>query len=422
MPSFKIVTLGCKVNSYESQALREILINNHYIENDNPDVIIINTCAVTSMAEHKSRQKVSSLAKKYPSSTIVVCGCSSQLHKDNYKSINGVNIIIGNNNHSEIIELLNSFNNDKKQIVKVDTSTRLRTYQNLKISSFDEKIRAFVKIGDGCNNFCSYCIIPFTRGNLRSRDKDEILCEIKTLVNNGYKEIVLTGIDSASYGYEFANYKFNDLLKDIIKIDKLKRLRISSIEASQIDDEFIDILKSSKIVTPHLHIPLQSGCDSVLQRMRRKYTCEEFYNKIKKIKDEIPNIALACDVIVGFPGETEEEFAATYEFIKKCGFAFLHVFPYSPREGTLASTMDNQISNSIKKQRVNTLIELGKKLNYEYQLKFVGKKVNVLIESYNSKTNLYHGLTDNYLSCYIESENNLINQFVEYSYILIDND
>ena len=418
MSSFKIVTLGCKVNSYESQAVREILLNNNYIENDNPDIIVVNTCAVTSMAEHKSRQKVSSLSKKYPNAIIIVSGCSSQLHVNSYKDITNVKIIIGNNNHQEIISLLNKYKETGNQIINVDRSTRLRTFQNLSITSFDEKVRAFVKIGDGCNNFCSYCIIPYTRGNLRSRNKEEILCEIKSLIQNGYQEIVLTGIDSASYGIEFDNYKFNDLLKDILLIDGLKRLRISSIEASQIDDEFISILKSSSIIAPHLHIPLQSGCDTVLQRMRRKYTCDEFYSKIEKIKQQIPDIALACDVIVGFPGESEEEFNSTFNFIKKCGFAFLHVFPYSPREGTLASTMPNQISNNIKKDRVSKLIELGNTLSKEYQEKFIGKSVSVLIESYNPKTNLYHGLTEHYISCYVSSKEDIINKFVEIKYSL----
>lgn len=418
MTSFLILTLGCKVNTYESQALRELLLNEGYIEQTPPDIIIVNTCAVTSMAEHKSRQKVSSLSKKYPNALIIVCGCSSQLHKDRYSDIS--DIIIGNNNHLELLALIKEFTNTKKQIIKVDTSTRLRTFQNLKISSFEEKVRAFVKIGDGCNNFCSYCIIPFSRGNLRSRNPKEILCEIETLIKNGYKEIVLTGIDSASYGEDLTNYKFNDLLKDILKINGLFRLRISSIEASQIDDEFISIMKSSSIIAPHLHIPLQSGSNTVLKRMKRKYNCDEFYQKIKKIKKEVPDIALACDVIVGFPQETEEEFLETYNFIKKCGFAFLHIFPYSPREGTYASTMPNQIPSQIKKERVNKLIILGNQLTKSYKEKFIGKKLNVLIENFDKQKKQYHGLSENYLDCYISSTDNIINIVLEYEYKIND--
>ena len=416
--NFKIITLGCKVNSYESQAMKEILIRNGYEESvsKEADILIVNSCAVTHVAEHKSRQKVSSLAKNNPNSIVIVCGCSSQLHPDKMKDIDNVAIVIGNNNHSEIISLIERFKSEKKQIVEVDRNTRLRTYQRLNISSFSEKIRSFVKIGDGCNNFCSYCIIPYTRGNLRSRDKDEILCEIKTLVSNGYKEVVITGIDSASYGIEFEDYKFNDLLEDITKIENLKRLRISSIEASQMDERFISILKSNEVITPHLHIPLQSGSDTVLKRMRRKYTCDQFYEKVKRIQDEIPLIALACDVIVGFPGETEEEFMETYNFIKKCNFAFLHVFPYSPREGTYAATMKEQVKNHIKKERVARLINLGKELELNYKQKFVGKEVKVLIENYDKKKEKYHGLTPNYLDVYLESDKDLVNEIVTVTY------
>ena len=415
---FKIITLGCKVNSYESQAMKEMLIRNGYEESvsKEADILIVNSCAVTHVAEHKSRQKVSSLAKNNPNSIVIVCGCSSQLHPDKMKDIDNVAIVIGNNNHSEIISLIERFKSEKKQIVEVDRNTRLRTYQRLNISSFSEKIRSFVKIGDGCNNFCSYCIIPYTRGNLRSRDKDEILCEIKTLVSNGYKEVVITGIDSASYGIEFEDYKFNDLLEDITKIENLKRLRISSIEASQMDERFISILKSNEVITPHLHIPLQSGSDTVLKRMRRKYTCDQFYEKVKRIQDEIPLIALACDVIVGFPGETEEEFMETYNFIKKCNFAFLHVFPYSPREGTYAATMKDQVKDHIKKERVSRLINLGKELELNYKQKFVGKEVKVLIENYDKKKEKYHGLTPNYLDVYLESDKDLVNEIVTVTY------
>ena len=420
MKTFLINTLGCKVNAYESQAVKEILLKNGYIERNDkdPDVVIINTCAVTKMAEHKSRQKVSSLAKKYPSSIIVVCGCSSQLHPNSYSQIEGVDIVIGNNNHLEIMTLLEKYNKEHKQQISLDDSTRKRTYQNIKITSFDEKVRAFVKIGDGCDNFCAYCIIPFTRGKLRSRPREEILDEIKALIKNDYKEIVLTGIDSASYGREFDDYKFDDLLEDILKIEGLKRLRISSIEASQITDRFISLMKNNKIVAPHLHIPLQSGSDTVLKRMRRKYTCDEFYKTILKIKTELPDVALACDVIVGFPGESEEEFIETYQFIEKCGFAFLHVFPYSIREGTLAASMKNQIPSAIKKQRVASLIQLGNRLSNEYALKFVGKELEVLVESYDEASGLYKGYSENYLDCYLTSENNVVNQIVKINYFI----
>ena len=417
MTNFKIITLGCKVNSYESQAVREMFLSRGYVESNgkSADIFLINSCAVTHVAEHKSRQKVSSISKNNPDSIIIVCGCSSQLHPLKYEELKGASIIIGNNNHNEILSLIDEFSVTKKQIVKVDTSTRNRTYQNLKITSFSDKVRAFVKISDGCNNFCAYCVIPYTRGNLRCRDKDEILCEIKNLVNNDYKEVVITGIDSVSYSYG-EEYKFNDLLKDIASIDGLKRLRISSVEASQMDDRFIGILKNNPCVARHLHIPLQSGSDTVLKRMKRKYTCDEFYSKIKNIQEKIPLIALACDVIVGIPGETEEEFNETYNFIKKCNFAFLHVFPYSIREGTPAASMENQVPDQMKKERVRRLIELGNELSSNYKKKFVDQEVEVLIENYDKKTNTYHGLTSNYLDVYVESEEDLINKIIKVKY------
>ena len=416
MKKFYITTLGCKVNSYESQAIKEILFSHGYEEGLPPDLIIINTCAVTKMAEHKSRQKVSSLHKMYPNAIMVSLGCSSQLHKNDFLNIEGVNIVLGNNNHKDILKAIDEYLKTNKQVCLVDNDVRHRKYQNLKITSFDEKVRAFVKIGDGCNNFCSYCIIPLNRGNLRSRDKDEIICEIKNLIKNNYQEIVITGIDIGSYGKEFTNYNFNDLLEDILKIDGLKRLKISSIEASQIDDRFINILRNSNVLMPHLHIPLQSGSDTVLKRMNRKYTCAEFYTKIKKIKEELPDVALACDVIVGFPSESEEEFNETYNFIQKCVFSFLHVFPYSIREGTVASKLPNQVNSNIKKERVKKLIELGNKLTEEYKEKNIGKTLHVLIENYDEKTKLYHGLTENYLDYYLPSEENIINKIIEITY------
>ena len=412
---FKIVTLGCKVNSYESQAVRESLIEEGYTEGEDPDLIIVNTCAVTGVAEHKSRQRVSSFKKKYPEAIVVACGCSSQMHRDSFSSI-GADIVIGNNNHRDLIDLISRFRKERMPIVEVDTSVRLRNYQPLRITTFDEKVRAFVKIGDGCDNFCSYCIIPLNRGNLRSRDPSEILCEIRTLVSNSYREIVITGIDSASYGKEFIDYRFDDLLEDILHIDGLKRLRISSIEASQMTERFLKMMEKSPVVQRHLHIPLQSGSDTVLKRMKRKYTCAEFYEKICRIRQVLPDVALACDVIVGFPGETEEEFQETFRFIERCNFAFLHVFPYSSREGTPAAAMKDQVPPGVKHERVLRLIELGERLSASYAASFVGKEVEVLVESYDAKKDCCRGFSGNYLECEIAGGKDRINRIVRIRY------
>lgn len=421
MKFYKTLALGCKVNTYEIQAIKELLDKNGYQEShdDKCDVFIVNTCAVTQVGEQKSRQMIRKAIKKYPNATHVVMGCYSQLHPEIVKDIDNTAIILGTTNRSKIIELLNEYEKNKHQIVLVNKENRKEDYECLKITSYSENTRAFIKIQDGCNNFCSYCIIPYTRGNFRSRPKEEIFNEIKELCDHGFLEIVLTGIDSAGYGKEFKDnsYRFNDLLKDIIeKEPRLKRIRISSMEESELDDEFIDILRNNPVVAPHLHIPLQSGSETVLKRMRRKYNKEQFKSTIDKIRKAVPNIALACDVIVGFPGETEEEFVECMEFIKECGFNYLHVFPYSIREGTPASKMENQVDPRIKKERVHRLIELGEKLKEDYENQFVGEELNVIVETYNPRTKLYQGYSDNYIEVKVSSDENVLGQYISVKY------
>lgn len=421
MKFYKTLALGCKVNTYEIQAIKELLDKNGYQEShdDKCDVFIVNTCAVTQVGEQKSRQMIRKAIKKYPNATHVVMGCYSQLHPEIVKDIDNTAIILGTTNRSKIIELLNEYEKNKQQIVLVNKENRKEDYECLKITSYSENTRAFIKIQDGCNNFCSYCIIPYTRGNFRSRPKEEIFNEIKELCDHGFLEIVLTGIDSAGYGKEFKDnsYRFNDLLKDIIeKEPRLKRIRISSMEESELDDEFIDILRNNPVVAPHLHIPLQSGSETVLKRMRRKYNKEQFKSTIDKIRKAVPNIALACDVIVGFPGETEEEFVECMEFIKECGFNYLHVFPYSIREGTPASKMENQVDPRIKKERVHRLIELGEKLKEDYENQFVGEELNVIVETYNPRTKLYQGYSDNYIEVKVSSDENILGQYISVKY------
>ncbi len=414
MKTFLLHTLGCKVNAYESEAVKEILLKNGYSEaknGDNVDLVIVNTCAVTAMAEHKSRQKISSLHNKYSKAIIAVMGCSSQLHKDVIKDIDGVDILMGNNQHSHLLKNIEQYFETQKQIIDVDQNTRQREYQKLDITSFDDHIRANIKIADGCDNFCSYCIIPYIRGKFRSRDEAEILCEAQNLLKNGYKELILTGIDSASYG-EDNHASFNGLLRKLVKLPGLERLSISSIEASQIDDDFISIFKENPVIARHLHIPLQSGSETVLKRMNRKYDKEDFLAKMEKLYQADNDVFLACDVICGFPGETDEEFTETEDFIKKCHFSFLHVFPYSVREGTLAAKMKNQVPASIKKERVRKLLSLSNELYQKYQDKMNGKMMHFLFESYDQKKKLYHGLSEYFLPLDIKSDKNIINQIL----------
>ena len=420
MKYYKTLSLGCKVNTYETEAIKELLEKEGYIESHDEkcDVFVINTCAVTQVGEQKSRQMIRKSIKSNPHAIFVVMGCYSQLHPEVVKEIEGTNIILGTSRRSEIISLIKEFEEKKEQIVKVNKDNRNEEYECLNIVSYNENTRAFVKVQDGCNNFCSYCIIPYTRGGFRSRNKESILEEIHALADASFQEIVITGVDTAGYGSDKNDgYYFNDLIKDILKEEtRIKRIRISSIEASQIDDEFIEILKTNPRIASHLHIPLQSGSAGVLKRMHRKYTKEEFLERIKKIRNALPEIALACDVIVGFPGETEDEFLECVEFIKECGFNYLHVFPYSIRPGTLASKMDNQIDPKVKKDRVHRLIEVGEKLKMEYEKKFIERELDVIIESYDPKTKLYKGYSSNYIEVHVSSKEEIIGKYIVTTY------
>ncbi len=411
---FYIHTLGCKVNSYESEAIREMMINDGYLYDDkNPDVIFINTCSVTAVSDQKSRQKIRSFVKKFPHSIIVVLGCYSQMAYNFIKTIEGVNIIIGTKKRVDVVSLINQYKETNKQIILVDKTSLDEDYEPLSISSYSDNTRAFLKIQDGCNNFCSYCIIPYTRGGVRSRPKEEVLKEVERLVNNGYKEIVLTGIHTGGYGKDLKDYCFSDLLKDILKNQDLKRLRISSIEESEIDDQMIDLLVEDPRIASHLHIPLQSGSDTVLKRMNRKYTTEQFYQKLLKIRQKRPDIAITTDIIVGFPNESEEEFLETYEFAKKCQFSQIHVFPFSPRSGTPAYNMKGQIDPRIKKDRVSRLISLSSYLQEQYESKFIDKEVEVLFEEYDEVSKIAKGHTSNYILVSIPSEVSLHNQLLK---------
>lgn len=414
---FYIHTLGCKVNSYESEAIREMMINDGYLYDDkNPDVIFINTCSVTAVSDQKSRQKIRSFVKKYPHSIIVVLGCYSQMAYNFIKTIEGVNIIIGTKKRVDVVALINQYKETNEQIVLVDKTSLDEDYEPLSISSYSDNTRAFLKIQDGCNNFCSYCIIPYTRGGVRSRPKEEVLKEVDRLVNNGYKEIVLTGIHTGGYGKDLKDYCFSDLLKDILKNQDLKRLRISSIEESEIDDQMIDLLVEEPRIASHLHIPLQSGSDTVLKRMNRKYTTEQFYQKLVKIRKKRPDIAITTDIIVGFPNESEEEFLETFEFAKKCQFSQIHVFPFSPRSGTPAYNMKGQIDPRIKKERVSKLISLSSYLQEQYESKFIDKEVEVLFEEYDEVSKIAKGHTSNYILVSIPSELSLHNKLLKVIY------
>ena len=405
-------TLGCKVNTYESNAMLKIFQDAGYQEVDFKevaDVYVINTCTVTNTGDSKSRQMIRKAIRKNPEAVVCAVGCYSQVAPEDIEQIEGIGVVLGTQYRKEIVDLVEEYQKTNQKIVKVDSVKNLRKFEDLNIDRF-KNTRAFLKIQDGCNNFCTYCIIPYARGRVRSRKPESVLKQAELLVSRGYVEIVLTGIHTAGYGEDLENYSFYDLLVDLVKLKGLKRLRISSIETSQITDEIIDLIGSNDIIVDHLHVPLQSGCDATLKRMNRKYTTEQYLEKINKIRSYLPNIAFTTDVIVGFPGETDEEFQATYDFIKKVNYSQLHVFPYSPRKNTPAAKMKDQVNDQVKHQRVERLLELSKQLNYDFAMKQIDKTLKVLFEKRLGDYLIGHA--SDYLQVKVKTNENLIGEIV----------
>ncbi len=390
-------TLGCKVNLYETEYLMNQFTNKGYQIipfNNKADIYIINTCTVTNTSDSKSRKMINKAIKQNKEAIVVVMGCYSQLKYEALSKIAGVDIIIGNKDKSKVIDYIEQYIKNKEPIVKIyDLSNE--QFESMNLDTFYNRTRAFVKIQDGCNNYCSYCIIPYVRGSIRSKPHDEIIKEITNLVNKGYIEIVLTGIHTGSYGKDLNNDSFTLLLKDIVTIKKLQRLRISSIEITELNDNLLQLMKEYNVIADHLHIPLQSGSNKILKLMNRKYDTSYFEKVISEIRTIRPNIAITTDVIVGFPNETDDDFNNTYNFINRIKFAKLHVFPYSKRDNTRAAAMDNQIDNNIKKIRVNKLLTLSQQLEKEYMSKFLAKTLDILVET--TKNGYYIGHTSNYL-------------------------
>lgn len=390
---FNIITLGCKVNSYESNFMKEALVKNGFSFcnlNEKCDILILNTCTVTDTSDKKSLKEVRRLKRENPNAILVVCGCSVQNDKTKYDDL-GINILMGNINKSNIVSIIEKYLDDKTPVEYV-AKTRDLPFENMEVDISDHT-RAYIKIEDGCDNFCSYCIIPFVRGKKRSKDFSLVLREVQHLANNGYKEIVLTGIDTG--GYESNGKDLTDLIHEMSIINGIERIRQSSIEITQINEKFINELKNNNKICDHIHIPLQSGSDSILKLMNRKYDLKYFFDKIDMIRSVRPDISITTDVIVGFPGETEEMFLETMETCKKINFSKIHAFPYSERKGTKASMMDGKVPESVKHERVKKLLELSDSLEKSYYDKFKGKKLDVLIEEVNEFGSKGH--TSNYL-------------------------
>ncbi len=401
MKSVGILTLGCKVNTYESEYLINILKEKGYEIKDFDDicdVYIINTCTVTNNSDVKSRKMIRQAIKRNPEACVIAMGCFIAANKD--IEIPGLDILIGNKNKTKVPELIEEWfkNKEQRNLVYEEELTK---FEDMYINNFPGRTRAFVKIQDGCENFCAYCIIPYVRGKCRSKEESKVIEEVKDLVSNGYKEIVLTGIHTGSYGVDL-DTSFADLLEKLVKIKGLERLRISSIETTELNEDVLNVLRNSNIIVDHLHIPIQAGSDEILKRMNRKYDLEFFFNKIKEIRSIRPNISITTDIIVGFPGENEELFNKSIETCKKINFSKLHVFPFSERKGTKAVELDNKVSPEDKKKRTKKLLEVSRELETNYMNKYLGKEVEVLIEEY--KDGYSYGHTGNYLYVKINKE------------------
>ena len=409
-------TLGCKVNHYETEAIWQLFKDANYerVEFEtNADVFVINTCTVTNTGDKKSRQIIRRAIRQNPDAVVCVTGCYAQTSSAEIMEIPGVDIVVGTQDRHKLLDYIQQFQDERQPINGVGNIMKNRTYEELEVPYFTDRTRASLKIQEGCNNFCTFCIIPWARGLMRSRDPEKVVEQATQLVNSGYKEIVLTGIHTGGYGQDLRNYNLAQLLRDLDTIEGLERIRISSIEASQLTDEVIDVIGNSNKVVRHLHIPLQSGSDDVLKRMRRKYTMAHFSERLTKLHQALPDLAVTSDVIVGFPGESEDEFQETYDFIVNHHFSELHLFPYSPRIGTPAARMDNQIDEETKNVRVHKLISLSNQLAKEYASKFEDEVLEVIPEEMGEEPHTLVGYADNYMKVRFEGDDSLIGQIVK---------
>lgn len=416
MKKVAFYTLGCKVNQYETEAMLELFEKEGYEKaetEDYADVYVINTCTVTHMSDRKSRQYIRRMKKKNPDAIIAVVGCYSQVSPEEILSIDEVNLVMGTNDRKKIVEEVKKIDASRK-VSTVDDIMKVKAFEEIEINKTNGKTRAFMKIQDGCDRYCSYCIIPYARGRVRSRDLESIVKEVENLASNGYKEVVLTGIHVASYGKDIkdSDIKLLDVIKQINDIEGIERIRLSSVEPILFTDEFVEAVSTMDKVCPHYHLSLQSGCDETLKRMKRRYTTEEYKAIVDRLRAAIPNVSITTDVIVGFPGETNEEFDKTYEFLKDIELTHMHVFRYSPRKGTPAATMENQVDPSTKHDRSEKLLQLNEENFNKFGQKMLDKEFNVLFEQ-KVGDNKYEGLTENYVKVMVESDNDISEQILK---------
>lgn len=415
MKKVALHNLGCKVNAYETEAMQEMLEHAGYEIvpfQEGADIYVINTCTVTNIADRKSRQMLHRARKMNPDAVVVAAGCYVQAQAEKQVIDPCIDIVLGNNKKQGLLTALQAYEEAHGDLREVIDINHTKEYENLHLTKQGEHTRAYIKVQDGCNQFCSYCIIPYARGRVRSRAKEDVVAEVTDLAKNGYQEVVLTGIHLSSYGIDFENEdNLLSLIRAVHEIEGIKRIRLGSLEPRIITEEFVQAIAALPKMCPHFHLSLQSGCNETLKRMNRRYTSEEFYEKCEILRKYFEKPALTTDVIVGFPQETEEEFETTYEFLKKICFYETHIFKYSKREGTKAAVMQGQIPEQIKAKRSARLIELGEKNRRAYEESFLGKTVEVLVEEksdVNGKE-MWTGHTKEYMKIALESEKNLQN-------------
>lgn len=413
MSKIAFTTLGCKVNLYDSEAMAELFAEKGYEIADFDevaDIYVINTCTVTNFGDKKSRQMIRRARRRNPDSIIVATGCYAQVSPETVAGIDGINIVIGTKDRSKVVEIVENYRAEQGVLNAVRDIKGEKEFERLKVSKLKDRTRAYIKIQEGCNRYCSYCIIPYARGPVRSRKPEDIMDEVKALARNGFKEVVLTGIHVASYGIDLGNITLADIIEMVHEVDGIERIRFSSMEPRAVSDEFIERMSKLQKVCEHYHLSLQSGSDTTLKNMNRKYTSEEYAAACERLRKAFPHVAITTDIIVGFPTETEENFKESYDFAKKVKLSKIHVFPYSPKEGTPAAKMRPQVAPEVKNERSHKMLELSDKLNREFMSAYINKPMEVLFERLDN--GYYEGHTRNYIKVLCKSDRDLTNQLV----------
>lgn len=408
------ITLGCKVNLYDTEAMAELFTEKGYEVVDfeeYADVYLINTCTVTNLGDKKSRQMIRRAKRINPNSVVVATGCYAQVASEEVAKIEGINIVMGTKNRSEIVETVENYVAENGVVNNVSDIMGEKEFEPLQISRLTNRTRAYIKIQEGCNRYCTYCIIPYARGPIRSRKPEEVIEEVKKLAENGFKEVVLTGIHVASYGLDLGNITLADIIEKVHSVNGIERIRFSSMEPLAIDDDFVARMAKLPKVCDHYHLSLQSGCNRTLKRMNRKYNAEQYAEACERLRNAFPNVAITTDIIVGFPDETEEDFKESLAFAEKMKLDKIHTFPYSPKKGTPAAKMKNQISGDVKSQRSKEMIALSDKMNIDFLNNNIGKTVPVLFE--DMENGFWQGHTTNYIKVLVKSDENLNNKIVD---------